>query len=67
MAAQPVLCGAALQAVGIPPLLDAVQYYLPSPSDMPPIEGDAPDKKKKQTVREKRKPDMKEPFCGIVC
>jgi len=66
MAAQPVLCGAALQAVGIPPLLDAVQYYLPSPSDMPPIEGDAPDKKKKQTVREKRKPDMKEPFCGIV-
>ena len=66
MAAQPVLCGAALQAAGIPPLLDAVQYYLPSPSDMPPIEGDSPDKKKKQTVREKRKPSLKDPFCGIV-
>ncbi len=66
MALQPVLCGAALQAVGIPPLLDAVEYYLPSPSDMPPIEGEVPDKKKKQTVREKRKPDLKEPFCGIV-
>ncbi|MFO0901408.1 MAG: elongation factor G [Pirellulales bacterium] len=66
MQLQPVLCGAALQAVGIPPLLDAVQYYLPSPVDMPPIEGELVDKKKKQAVREQRKPSPKEPFCGLV-
>ena len=32
---------------GIPPLLDAVKYYLPNPLDMPPIEGEAVEKKKK--------------------
>ncbi len=29
----PVLCGSALDHVGIQPLLDAVTYYLPSPAD----------------------------------
>jgi len=33
----PVLCGAALRNKGIQPLLDAVDYYLPSPKDMPPM------------------------------
>ncbi|MFO0869236.1 MAG: elongation factor G [Pirellulales bacterium] len=66
MQLQPVLCGAALQAMGIPPLLDAVQYYLPSPADMPPIEGEGVDKKKKQAAREMRRPLPDEPFCGIV-
>ena len=37
--AQPVLCGAALRNKGIQPLLDAVIEYLPSPEDVPPIEG----------------------------
>ncbi|MDD5288874.1 MAG: GTP-binding protein, partial [Dehalococcoidales bacterium] len=32
----PVLCGSALSNKGIRPLLDAVGYYLPAPSDMPP-------------------------------
>ena len=35
----PVLCGAALRNKGIQPLLDAVVDYLPSPADMPPVEG----------------------------
>ncbi len=35
----PVLAGAALRNVGIQPLLDAVVDYLPSPADVPPIEG----------------------------
>ena len=34
----PVLCGSALDHVGIQPLLDAVTYYLPSPADKPPVE-----------------------------
>lgn len=35
----PVLCGSALKNKGIHPLLDSVYYYLPSPLDLPPVEG----------------------------
>ena len=35
----PVLCGSAISGKGIHPLLDAVLLYLPSPSDVPPVEG----------------------------
>jgi elongation factor G len=35
----PVLCGAAFRNKGIQPLLDAVIYYLPSPVDIPPVQG----------------------------
>ncbi len=38
----PVLCGSALDFIGIQPLLDAVMYYLPSPADVPPVEGADP-------------------------
>src|SRR5438477_3830380 len=43
--------------------MDAVIWYLPNPLDRPPVTGINPKKKDKE---EKRKPDPKEPFCGLV-
>jgi elongation factor G len=40
--AVPVLLGAAFKNKGVQPLLDAVLDYLPSPADMPPVRGHAP-------------------------
>ncbi|PID74660.1 MAG: elongation factor G, partial [Desulfobacterales bacterium] len=39
----PVLCGSALKNKGIQPLLDAVERFLPSPLDIPPVQGIHPD------------------------
>jgi elongation factor G len=60
---QPVLCGSGREHIGIQPLLDAVTWYLPSPLDRPPVAGVNPRKKERE---ERRKPDPKEPFCGLV-
>ncbi|NLM53075.1 MAG: elongation factor G [Firmicutes bacterium] len=35
----PVLCGSSYRNKGVQPLLDAVVYYLPSPLDVPPVQG----------------------------
>ncbi|MEY2612691.1 MAG: Elongation factor [Planctomycetota bacterium] len=60
---QPVFCGSALHGVGVQPLLDGVTHFLPCPLDRPPVEGCDPKKADKKLLR---KPDPKEPFCGLV-
>jgi elongation factor G len=49
----PVLCGSALSSQGIEPLVDAIIHYLPSPLDVPPVEGTLVHNEKK-VVREAR-------------
>lgn len=47
----PILCGAAFKNKGVQKLLDAVTYYLPSPADLPPVEGHLPGEKDKKVLR----------------
>ena len=58
----PVLCGTALKDKGIQPLLGAVVRYLPSPGDVPPVEGSDP-KTGKPVVREA---SDEAPLAGLV-
>jgi elongation factor G len=58
----PVLCGAALRNKGIQPLLDAVCDYLPSPLDLPPVQGVHP-KTGKSTSR---RPGVEDPLAALA-
>jgi elongation factor G len=58
----PILCGTALRNKGVQPLLDAAVRYLPSPLDIPPVEGLDPDTG--ETIS--RPPDANAPFAGLV-
>jgi len=60
--ANPVLCGSAFKNKGVQPMLDAVVDYLPSPLDVPAIEGTATDGE----TPLQRKPSISEPFAALA-
>jgi elongation factor G len=45
----PVMCGSALSNMGVQMMLDAVVWYLPAPTDLPPIKGINPDTEAEDT------------------
>jgi elongation factor G len=65
MQLQPVYCGSALHGIGVQPVLDGVVQYLPSPADVPPVQGTSVGKRG-ATTTELRKPSDDDPFCGLV-
>jgi elongation factor G len=71
----PIFCGSAFKNKGVQPLLDGVVEYLPSPKDVPAVEGEAVSVKKKGPKKSRdaataevvtRQPEDSEPFAALV-
>jgi elongation factor G len=62
----PVICGSAFKNKGIQPLLDAVVDFLPSPLDIPPVEGLNPRSKGADGATIQRTAADEEPFAALA-
>ncbi len=58
----PMLCGSSFHNKGVQKLLDSIIAFLPSPLDVPPVEGINP----KTEEKEVRRATIDDPFCGLA-
>jgi len=58
----PVLCGSSFKNKGVQPLLDAIVDYMPSPLDIPPVQGVKPD----TDIEDSRPADDNAPFSALA-
>ncbi|MDP4668016.1 MAG: elongation factor G [Gaiellales bacterium] len=58
----PLLCGTAFKNKGVQQMLDAVIAYLPSPLDVPPVEGTVP----RKDITETREATLSAPFSALA-
>ena len=72
----PVICGSSFKNKGVQNMLDAVVAYLPSPLDVPPVQGTDPDNPEQVMTREAEDTEpfsalifkiMTDPFVGQLC
>jgi len=72
----PVICGSSFKNKGVQNMLDAVVAYLPSPLDVPAVQGTAPDNAEQVMTREAKDTEpfsalifkiMTDPFVGQLC
>ncbi|MGZ3709029.1 MAG: elongation factor G, partial [Bdellovibrionota bacterium] len=61
--AVPMICGSSFKNKGVQPLLDAIVDFLPSPLDVPPMEGKDPEHLDQVLIR---KPAVDEPFSALA-
>lgn len=59
----PIFCGSALKNKGVQRVLDAVVAYMPSPAELPPVEGTEPDNIEEKLQRE---PNETAPFAALA-
>ena len=62
----PVLCGSSFKNKGVQPLLDAVIDYLPSPLDVPPVQGIEPVRGDPEGREATRSADESQPFAALA-
>ena len=58
----PMMCGSSFHNKGVQKLLDYIMAFLPSPLDVPAVEGVNP----KTDETETRNADVNDPFCGLA-
>src|SRR6202008_4170778 len=64
----PVLCGSSFKNKGVQPLLDAILDYLPTPLDVPAIDGVLPNKTDEDgnPIKAERHASDEEPFSALA-